>query len=74
MIHYEEALHQVYGALPFTFIHILKEGAQSMNRDEDSYQLSHAYDRFLGTRDGTGSVILTRDPTRPGTLVTRDPD
>jgi len=22
---------------------------QSMNRDEGSYQLSHAYDRFLGT-------------------------
>ena len=25
-------------------------------------------------RDGTGSVTLTRDPTRPGTPVTRDPD
>jgi len=24
-------------------------------------------------RDGTGSVTLTRDPTRPGTPVTRDP-
>ena len=26
-----------------------KEGQQAMNRDEGSYQLSHAYDRFLGT-------------------------
>ena len=26
------------------------------------------------SRDGTGSVTLTRDPTRPGTPVTRDPD
>jgi len=28
-------------------IHIRKEGQQSINRDEGSYQLSHAYDRFL---------------------------
>jgi len=28
-------------------IHIRKEGQQAMNRDEGSYQLSHAYDRFL---------------------------
>jgi len=28
-------------------IHILKEGQQAKNRDEGSYQLSHAYDRFL---------------------------
>jgi len=26
-----------------------KEGQQAMNRDEGSYQLSHAYDRFLDT-------------------------
>jgi len=26
-------------------IHIRKEGQQAMNRDEGSYQLSHAYDR-----------------------------
>jgi len=25
------------------------------------------------SRDGTGSVTLTRDPTRPGTPETRDP-
>ena len=30
-------------------IHIRKEGQQAMNRDEVSYQLSHAYDRFLDT-------------------------
>jgi len=30
-------------------IHIQKEGQQAMNRDEGSYQLSHAYDRFLDT-------------------------
>ena len=28
-------------------IHIRKEGQQAMNRDEGSYQLSHADDRFL---------------------------
>jgi len=27
-------------------IHIRKEGKQAMNRDEGSYQLSHAYDRL----------------------------
>ena len=30
-------------------IHIRKEGQQAMNRDKGSYQLSHAYDRFLDT-------------------------
>jgi len=29
------------------YIHIRKEGQQAMNRDEGSYQPSHAYDRFL---------------------------
>jgi len=33
-------------------IYICKEGAQSVNRDEGSNQLSHAYYRFPGT---TGS-------------------
>jgi len=28
-------------------IHTRKEGQQAMNRDEGSYQPSHAYDRFL---------------------------
>ena len=28
-------------------VHNRKEGQQAMNRDEGSYQLSHAYDRFL---------------------------
>ena len=28
-------------------VHIHKEGHRAMNRDEGSYQLSHAYDRFL---------------------------
>jgi len=28
-------------------IHIRKEGQHAMNREEGSYQLSHAYDRFL---------------------------
>jgi len=28
---------------------------------------------ILCVRDGTGSATLTRDPTRPGRLVTRDP-
>ena len=30
-------------------VHIRKEGPGSMNRDEGSYQLSHTYDRFLGS-------------------------
>jgi len=30
-------------------IHVRKEGQQAMNRDEGSYQLSHAYDRLLDT-------------------------
>ena len=30
-------------------VHIRKEGRRSMNRDEGSYQLSHTYDRFLGS-------------------------
>ena len=30
-------------------VHIQKERQQAMNRDEGSYQLSHAYDRFLDT-------------------------
>jgi len=30
-------------------IHIRKEGQRAMNREEGSYQLSHAYDGFLGT-------------------------
>ena len=28
-------------------VHIRKEGHRAMNRDEGSYQLSHAYDRLL---------------------------
>jgi len=28
-------------------VHIRKEGHRAMNRDEGSYQLSHAYDRFF---------------------------
>jgi len=31
-------------------IHICKERQKAMNREEGRYQLSHAYDRFLGTR------------------------
>jgi len=30
-------------------IHIRKEGQRAMNQEEGSYQLSHAYDGFLGT-------------------------
>ena len=30
-------------------IHIRKEGQRAINREEGSYQLSHAYDCFLGT-------------------------
>jgi len=30
-------------------MHIQKEGQQAMNRDEGSYQLSHANHRFLDT-------------------------
>jgi len=30
-------------------VHIEKEGRRSMNRDEGSYTLSHAYDLFLAT-------------------------
>jgi len=32
-------------------VHILKEGHRAMNRDEGSYQVSHAYDCFLDTTD-----------------------
>jgi len=32
-------------------VHICKEGYRAMNRDEGSYQLSHAYDRFLDATD-----------------------
>jgi len=28
-------------------VHIRKEGHRAMNRDDGSYHLSHAYDRFL---------------------------
>jgi len=28
-------------------VHIRKEGHRALNRDEGSYQLKHAYDRFL---------------------------
>jgi len=34
-------------------VHIRKEGQHAMNRDEGSYQLSHAYDRFLDTASFT---------------------
>ena len=30
-------------------VHIRKEGRQSLNRDEESYTLSHTYERFLAT-------------------------
>ena len=30
-------------------VHIRKEGQHAVNRDEGSYQLSHAYHRFLDT-------------------------
>jgi len=36
-------------------IYIHKEDAQSMNRDEGSYQLSHAYDHFLGTSSSSSN-------------------
>ena len=46
-------------------VHIRKEGHRAMNRDEGSYQLSHAYDRFLdATADRriktSSSSLLTR--------------
>ena len=41
-------------------IYIHKEGAQSMNRDEGSYQLSHAYDRFLGTSSSSSRRAKNR--------------
>jgi len=41
-------------------IHIHKEDAQSMNRDEGSYQLSHAYDRFLGTSSSSSRRAKNR--------------
>jgi len=41
-------------------IHIRKEGAQSMNRDEGSYQLRHAYDRFLGTSSSSSRRAKNR--------------
>jgi len=34
-------------------VHICKEGQHAMNRDEGSYQLSHAYNRFLDTASFT---------------------
>ena len=40
--------------------HIHKEGAQSMDHDEGSYQLSHAYDRFLGTSSSSSRHAKNR--------------
>jgi len=41
-------------------MHIRKEGAQAMNHDEGSYQLSHAYDRFLGTSSSSSRRARNR--------------
>ena len=44
------ALITVHGLLSFLSTHIRKEGQQAMHRDEDSYQLSHAYTTAFLTR------------------------
>ena len=41
-------------------VYIGKEGPQSMNRDEGSYQLSHAYDRFLGMSSSSSRCAKNR--------------
>jgi len=41
-------------------IYISKEGAQSMNHDKVSYQLSHAYDRFLGKSSSSSRRVKNR--------------
>ena len=46
-------------------VHIRKEGPRSMNRDEGSYQLSHTYDRFLGST----LLVAPRTGRRPSTSV-----
>jgi len=49
-------------------VHIRKEGPRSMNRDEGSYQLSHTYDRFLGstlTRQELEEEDLVPNSLRP---------
>ena len=46
-------------------IYIRKEGAQSMNRDEGSYQLSYAYDRFLGTSSSSSRRVKNRKKRVP---------
>jgi len=38
-------------------IHIRKEGQQAMNRDEGSYQLSHAHDHFFDTAASARRVM-----------------
>jgi len=54
-------------------VHIRKEGPRSMNRDEGSYQLSHAYDRYLGStltcraknrKKKTDQLLLTKASDR----------
>jgi len=42
-------------------IHIRKEGQQAMNRDEGSYQLSHAYDHIFDTAS-SGIFPLCQEP------------
>jgi len=39
----------LYWKLVKEAVHIREEGQHAMNRDEGSYQLSHAYNRFLDT-------------------------
>jgi len=41
-------------------MYIRKEGSQSTNRDEGSYQLSHAYDRFPGMSSSSACLAKNR--------------
>jgi len=53
-------------------IHIRNEGQQAMNRDECSYQLSHAYDCFLVTLRHNMLRCLTLSLPSPSNTVLTD--
>ena len=53
-------------------VHIRKEGQHAMNRDEGSYQLSHAYDRFLDTASFT--LVSRTGRTEYQLLLMKVPD
>ena len=55
-------------------IHIRKEGQQATNRHEGSYQLSHAYDRFLDTASSRLPVVSRTGRTEYQLLLMKASD